>query len=85
MAGNTIQHGIKEGKKGSIDLRLIYRDGSQVIRFRDNGVPFDPADWLRRNHPEDPVSGAGLRIIVGLAKEVEYLPAMGLNNLMIKI
>ena len=85
IAGNTIQHGFDEEKKGSIDLRLIYRDGNQVIRFRDNGVPFDPADWLRRNHPENPASGAGLRIIVGLAREVEQIPAMNLNNLMIKI
>ena len=85
MAGNTVSHGFREGKPGSIDLRLIYRADSQVIRLRDNGAPFDPADWLRRNHPEDPASGAGIRIIVGLAKDVTYVPAMGLNNLVITI
>ena len=83
MAGNTVQHGFVPGRSGSVDLRLICRDGTQVIRLRDNGVPFDPAEWLKRNHPEDPASGAGIRIIVGLASEVRCTPAMGLNNLMV--
>jgi anti-sigma regulatory factor (Ser/Thr protein kinase) len=85
MAGNIVQHGFRDRHPGSIDLRLIYRNGSQVIRLRDNGVPFDPVEWLRRNHPEDPASGVGLRIIIGLAKDVQYLPAMNLNHFMITI
>ena len=35
------------------------------------------------NHPDDPLKGAGIRIVVGMAKEVRYMPAMGLNNLLI--
>ena len=85
MAGNTVQHGFVPGRDCSVDLRLICREGSQVIRLRDNGVPFDPLEWLKRNQPEDPASGAGIRIIVGLASEVTCTPAMGLNNLMVVI
>ena len=85
MTGNTVQHGFSEGQKGSIDLRLVYKENEQVIRLRDNGKPFDPVNWLERNHPDDPTSGAGIRIIVGLAKEVRYVQAMGLNNIMILI
>ena len=85
IAGNTVLHGFVPGRSCSVDLRLICGGGTQVIRLRDNGVPFDPLDWLKRNHPEDPVSGAGIRIIVGLASEVRCTPAMGLNNLMVII
>ena len=85
MAGNTVLHGFVPGRPGSVDLRLICREDSQIIRLRDNGGPFDPLEWLKRNHPEDPASGVGIRILVSLASEVRCTPAMGLNNLMVII
>ena len=85
MAGNVVQHGFK-GKKGeSIDLRLIYRKDEQIIRLRDNGKLFDPVEWLERNHPEDPLKGAGIRIVIGMAKDVNYIPALKLNNLIVTV
>ena len=83
MAGNTVQHGFLPGKPGCVDLRLICHEGSRVIRLRDNGMPFDPVAWYERNHPEDPASGIGIRIIIGLTKDVQYIPAMGLNSFMV--
>ena len=85
MAGNTVRHGFVPGRPGSVELRLICNDGAQVIRLRDNGIPFDPLDWLKRNNPDNPTSGVGIRIIVSLASEVYCTPAMGLNNLMVII
>ena len=82
---NTITHGKKGGQAVQVDLRVIRRDGSLVIRFRDNGKPFNPVEWYEKNHPEDLSSGLGIRIIVGLAKDANYVPAMGLNNLMLTI
>ncbi len=68
-----------------VDIKVINRkeEGRRMIRFRDNGKPFDPVKWYEINHPQDPVSGLGIRIIMGLAKNVTYLPAMGMNNLVI--
>jgi anti-sigma regulatory factor (Ser/Thr protein kinase)/succinate dehydrogenase hydrophobic anchor subunit len=83
MASNAVEHGFSEKKPGYLDIRYVYSPEKQVIRFRDNGKPFDPVDWLKRNQSEDKLSGAGIRIIVGLAHEVKYIPALGLNNLMI--
>ena len=85
MAGNTVQHGFVPGRNGSVELRLICSGDIQMIRLRDDGVPFDPLEWLKRNHPEDPTSGVGIRIIVSLASEVRCTPAMGMNNLMVII
>ena len=83
MAGNTVTHGFEENKAGHLDLRIVIRPDRLVIRLRDDGVPFDPVKWLERNNPTDPASGIGIRIMVGLAADVRYIPAMGLNNLMI--
>ena len=83
IACNTIEHGFTDAKRGSLDIRVVYSDELEIIRFRDNGRPFDPVKWLELNHPDDPLKGAGIRIVVGMAKEVRYMPAMGLNNLLI--
>ena len=81
--GNTMVH--KTGKEVIAELRVIYKDGGIVIRIRDNGKQFDPVEWYEKNHPEDPSSGLGIRMIMKLAKDVSFIPALGLNNLMITI
>ena len=83
IACNTINYGFTDKTRGSIDIRIIYSDKSKVIRFRDNGKPFNPIEWIKQNHPDDPIRAAGIRIVVGMAKEVRYVPAMGLNNLLV--
>ena len=83
MPKNTIQYGFKEGKTGSVDLRLVYNEKGKVIWLRDNGKPFDPRDWLKKNSNEDTASGMGIRMVTAMAKDVSYIPSMELNNLVI--
>ncbi len=81
--GNSLTHVGPKGKPVHVDLRVIVKEDSQIIRIRDDGKPFDPVDWYAKNNPQDPASGLGIRLIMKLAKDVKYIPAMGLNNLMI--
>ena len=85
MAGNTIEHGYKDGKRGSVDIRFVYHDDSGVIRLRDDGRPFDPLQWLEKNSSDDPASGLGIRVVTGLAKNVHYMASMEMNNLIITL
>ena len=85
MAKNTVTHGFNKDRPGSVDIRLVFYDDVRVIRFRDNGMPFNPVEWLEKNHPEDPASGIGIRMIVAMAKDVNYISAVGWNNLMITL
>ncbi|MCR5342140.1 MAG: ATP-binding protein [Butyrivibrio sp.] len=83
MLTNTIDHGYKDDREKNIDIRVIYGEDKQTIRIRDNGKPFDPVEWHKKNHPEDPASGLGIRMVMGFAKEVRYVPAMDMNNIML--
>ena len=85
MACNTIEHGYAAGKKASVDLRFVYHDGSGVIRLRDDGRPFDPLRWLEKNSGDDPASGLGIRVVTGLARSVNYMASMEMNNLVITL
>ena len=85
MAGNTVLYGYPEGNKGNVDLRFVFHDDSGVIRLRDDGTPFDPVNWLEKNSGEDRASGLGIRVVTGLAKNVNYMASMEMNNLMIML
>ncbi len=85
MAGNTVEHGYGKGKKASVDLRFVFHDDSGVIRLRDDGKPFDPVRWLEKNSEDDPASGLGIRVVTGLAQNVNYMASMEMNNLIIEL
>ena len=85
MAGNTVLHGYTEEKKGNVNLRFVFRDDSGVIRLRDDGRPFDPVRWLEKNSGEDPTSGLGIRVVTSLAKNVNYMASMEMNNIIIEL
>ena len=85
MCGNAVRHGIGGVRNGMAEVRLIRSEEGKVIRIKDNGRPFDPVLWLEENHPEDPAANIGIRMVVGLCKEVKYVPAMSINNLLLYI
>ena len=82
MGTNITTHGYAKGKSGSSDLKIIYRKDSCVMRFRDDGKSFNPLEWIKTN-ADDVESGIGIKMLVGLAKDVKYYRAMELNNLVI--
>ncbi len=81
--GNTMIH--KTGKEVLAELRVIHKADAHLIRIRDNGKQFDPVEWYEKNNPEDLSAGLGIRIIMKLARDVNFIPALGLNNLMITL
>ncbi|MBR5641104.1 MAG: ATP-binding protein [Firmicutes bacterium] len=86
MVTNIIQHGFKDGKPHSIDLRALYKEADGVtLIIRDNCRPFDPKERFRYLTDDDPTANIGLRLTMNLAKEVTYTSAMRLNNVTIKV
>ena len=51
MAGNIVQHGFKPEKKNSVDIRIVYKDGGILIRFKNTCRPFDPKRVCPAVHP----------------------------------
>lgn len=87
MAGNTVQYGFSDGKRHSIDIRVIIKEDEILLRLRDDCRRFDLKEkvesWeLDREHPEENV---GIRMVLGLSKDVSYANTMSMNNLMITI
>ena len=81
MAGNIVDHGFKKGKKHSVDIRVVYKEGDLMLRLRDDGIPFDPREREDLFDPEDITKNIGLRMISRIASSMEYQNMLGLNVL----
>ena len=93
LAGNIVRHGFKDNRKHSIDIRVSYVNEEIVISFKDDGIPFDPAEASRLFGAED--QGAlkdddtfhniGLRLVDLISRSMTYQNTFGLNILTIVV
>ena len=84
MAANAVEHGFAKTKHPAIDVKLILkRDGTLVLRMRDNGAPFNPMDLDLSD--ADPCSAVGIRMLRQGVKGVEYQNTVGLNNVVVTL
>lgn len=86
MAGNVIEHGFTKDKKPhSVDVRILKKGDEYIVRVRDDCVFFDPLKRLQLYSDRDPAHHMGLRMIIGMAKEVRYTCILRLNNLVVRV
>jgi len=68
---------MEKGKKNTVvDIYLTYKDGNIKLRLRDNGIPYKPEEINPQNESEN---NLGMRIVQGMAKNVNYSVVLGLN------
>lgn len=85
MAGNIVDHGFRDGKKHTIDVRILLKNDDLMIRFKDDGRTFNPKERQALINPEDITHNIGLRLIAGIARDMRYQNSLGLNVLTIVI
>ena len=83
MANNIVEHGFSKDqrKDHEIDIRLIFKDGRRLIRMRDNCVNFDPVAYMELHKTDDPTVHIGIRLVMKMVKDANYVSSLGLNNL----
>ncbi|MBR1477585.1 MAG: ATP-binding protein [Lachnospiraceae bacterium] len=85
MTGNILSYGKRDGRKLCVYERLVVTEDDLILRIRDNGVHFDPVEWIELYKSDDRTSNIGIRMICGMAKDFRYVNTMGMNNLIITI
>ena len=85
MAGNVIEHGFtKDNKSHSIDIRVVYSNGSLILRIRDNCKFFDPSEYVK-TLADDNVKNVGIKLVFKIAEKVNYQNLLGMNVLTVKM
>lgn len=87
MAGNVIEHGFDDGKPHHLDVRVMVKDGTVILRLRDDCRKFDLREKTEKwkFNPEHPEKNIGIRMVMGVAKDVVYTNTMNTNNLIITV
>ena len=88
MGGNIVQHGFQADRRShSIEFRVMLQEDDVVLRIKDDCIPFNPKEWLEITTPDsgDPLANIGIRMVLGLAEEVEYQNLLGLNVLTVRL
>lgn len=85
LSNNIVQFGFVDGKRHSIDIRVIKQADGWILRVRDDCKRFDPTEWIKLHNSEDKTRNIGIRMVCGMAKDVKYLSTLELNNITITI
>ena len=86
MAGNVIEHGFtKDARPHSMNVRVLKKGDSYILRVRDDCVVFDPIKRMALFDDDDPSHHIGLRMVYRTAREMRYTCVLRLNNLLIKL
>ena len=86
MAGNVVEHGFTmDNKAHSADIRVVHKDDEIILRIRDNCNAFDPSEYHRIMEMGDEGKNVGIRLVYGIAKEVNYQNLLGMNVLTMRI
>ncbi len=85
MGKNIIDHGFDDGKTHSAGVRLVCEDDGFMIRLRDDCRAFNPVNWLEMHESTDKMKNIGIRMVMGLTKDVKYLSVLQMNSLIINV
>ena len=78
MGTNIVTHGFAPDGGNSLSIRLQYKKGRWIMRFRDDCTAFDPISHVSQHTGSDSV---GIRLAMRMADEARYTYSMNLNNL----
>ncbi len=82
MAGNIVEHGFtKDRKQHSADIRVVHKDDAVILRIRDDCTAFDPTEYHKVMKMDEDGKNAGIQLVYGIAKEVQYQNLLGMNVL----
>ena len=85
MAAIIAERGFGDGKKHFVDIRIILKQDEIIVRMRDDCERFDPRTLEHIFNPEDPFANIGIKMVDNMAKDLSYINALKLNNLIIKL
>jgi len=83
LAVNSFRHGYRDRTKKVVDVRVSIGSSEVIICLKDDGVPFNPANYSAAENDSE-FKSMGLQLVKNIAREVHYTRMLGLNSTIIK-
>lgn len=85
-AGNVVDHGFKKDNKAhNCELRVMIDANDVILRIRDDCRYFNMKERYEVLKSKGKLSGIGIRLVYGIAKDVNYVNILNTNTLIIRI
>ena len=89
IVSNVIRHGCSGGVQCAIEVTLDFGENAIVMRFEDDGPPFDPRGYqlpaMPRSLEDARHGGLGLLLVTRASQRIEYERKKRRNHLTITI
>ncbi|SDZ98597.1 putative efflux protein, MATE family [Oribacterium sp. KHPX15] len=86
MGKNIISYAYEKEKDPLLSIKLMFTEEGFKLRFRDNGVHFNPKEYYDLySGKDDKVSNFGIRMVFGSASDVTFMNTMSYNNLLVRV
>lgn len=72
-------------KRHHCEMRVLYKNDTLILRVRDDCAEFNIKEKADKLNQEDPTRNMAIRLIMGLAKKVDYANILNTNNLIVTI
>ena len=85
LGSNVVEYGFAAEEGKLLEIRIVHFEDGWVLRLRDNCKAFDPFKWIELNQSDDPTVNMGIKLVVGMAKDVTYVSTLDLNIITLRI
>lgn len=86
MAANIVKHGFHaDNKPHAVDVRVVHKGEDVILRVKDDCAPFNPRERAELLDAQDMARNIGLRMVMRIAKSVDYQNLLGLNVLTMRV
>lgn len=86
LADNVVEHGFKKDSKEHIcDIRVMIEEGDVVLRIRDDCPYFNIKERYEAMAAKDKMANIGIKLVYGIAKDVNYVNLLNTNTLIIRV
>ena len=84
---NIMEWGFRDKGDPFLSIRLMWDKEIWKIYIKDMGAFFDPLAWLEENKdmPKTAAEHIGVRLTAGLASDLKYIQALGMNTVVISV
>jgi len=71
--------------RSSADIRVVHKGDDIILRIRDDCTAFDPTEYHKVMNMDKDGKNAGIQLVYGIARKVQYQNLLGMNVLTIFI
>lgn len=86
LACNVVNHGFtQDSKEHNCSIRVMIENDDVVLRIRDDCRYFNLKERYEAMGQSDIASNVGIRLVYGIAKEINYVNLLNTNTLIIRV